>query len=90
VSSCDDKSYFLLKNALIEMFGVSDSFYEREDQNYYRADGHGLDLDIIYWYNDGYSFEMAYTTLRIHNEREYDQLIRDDDYEDRMSVGDHL
>jgi hypothetical protein len=81
-----DESYFELKQALIDVTGNSENFYERADQNSFVNDFKGIKFSLTYWYDTTYSVESFYTSFTIKNRRKYPSLLDNRDYNNKISI----
>ena len=87
-----DKSYFELRDQLIQDFGDKESYlgYERDDQKCYSFNAEGMTISIVYTYDSEYGFEGGYTSIEIKNKREYPELLIDSEYEKKGQIDDYL
>lgn len=85
-------SYWELKDILEQdieakghLFG-----YERDDQHYYSFDIKGMQISIVYTFDSEWQFDGGSTIFSIKNNREYADLLIDQDYENAMEVSDFI
>ena len=87
-AASSDKSYFEFKERLMDDIEPQNHFfgYERDDQNSMSFKTKGMLLSLVYTYNSDWQSMGSYTTLSIKNQREYPELLIDEEYEKNMEI----
>jgi hypothetical protein len=87
-----DKSYREIKERLLMDFPKDCRLggYERNDQNYVAFNLSGIRIELCYTYDSEWQFDQGCTSLSVRNEREYPELLSDDDYEKRLVVSEFV
>lgn len=82
------RSYDELKALFSNDFPAQDQhlLYERADQKNHGFDAAGIDFNIVYTLDSHFQFDGGYTSLQIHNRRQYPALLVDAEYEEHLSV----
>lgn len=83
-------SYWELKETLERYIEVKEHLpgYERDDQHYYSVAINGMQISIVYTFDSDWQFNGGSTSLSIKNNREYADLLVDQDYEKAIEVSD--
>ncbi len=86
-----DRSYRDIKQLFLDAVKTKNpSGYERKDQKHTSFTIKGITFSITYTYDSEYGFESGDTSLTIANNREYNELLVNKDYEDKMEVSKYL
>lgn len=87
-----DDSYRDLKRTLEHDIDEKENLfgYERDDQHYYSFEINGMQLSLVYTFDSEWQFNGGCTSFSIKNNREYADLLIDEDYENAIEVSDFI